>query len=455
MPLWTNESPPKWAPNAILTQKGWEDPATGEVLVTIPGGSETAGGASVASVSIISGPFHKEADNLDVEVKFNEAVAVSGTPQITVDVGGGNNKTASYNAGASSPANGTLVFRYAVEAAENAAAGTIEVDSPVDLNSGTIKDTNVDLADASVDSVTVTDGGSGFDSVPTLTVVNAPDTSGSGAELTAVLGVEDDITVTAGGSGYSSDPTVVFTGGGGTGAAATAARTGDAVTSVTVTDAGTGYTSQPAVSFSGGGGTGATADDAPLEIVSVTVGAGGTGYTTAPTVTVSGGNGTGADLTPVVTTAGDDAELTFTASEEAATIAAAVVDTDAPAVDSVALVVGSGPEYVTDEVIEFTVTFDEAVIVTGSPRIPIDIDGDTKYAVHVPATDPSTRTPSTAASTTHSFQYTVVAADSATATNVTVALNTLELNSGTINDPAGNASNLDHSAVDMTAVTVN
>jgi hypothetical protein len=68
------------------------------------------------------------------------------------------------------------------------------------------------------------------------------------------------VTVTAGGSGYTSAPTVVFTGGGGTGAAATATITGDAVTSVTVTDGGYGYTSPPTVSFSGGGGTGAAAD---------------------------------------------------------------------------------------------------------------------------------------------------------------------------------------------------
>lgn len=71
------------------------------------------------------------------------------------------------------------------------------------------------------------------------------------------------ITVTNQGSGYATAPTVALTGGGGTGAAATAVLgTGaDAgkVVSVRVTNPGTGYTSAPSVAFSGGSGTGAAA----------------------------------------------------------------------------------------------------------------------------------------------------------------------------------------------------
>lgn len=65
------------------------------------------------------------------------------------------------------------------------------------------------------------------------------------------------ITVTAGGSGYTS-ATVGFSGGGGTGATATATVTSGAVASCTVTAAGTAYTSAPTVTISGDG-TGATA----------------------------------------------------------------------------------------------------------------------------------------------------------------------------------------------------
>ena len=73
-------------------------------------------------------------------------------------------------------------------------------------------------------------------------------------------GVVSGITVTAGGTNYTSNPTVTISGGGGTGATATAARTGTAVSSVTVTNEGSGYTSQPTVSFSHVNGTGAAAN---------------------------------------------------------------------------------------------------------------------------------------------------------------------------------------------------
>lgn len=63
------------------------------------------------------------------------------------------------------------------------------------------------------------------------------------------------------GSGYTSAPTVSFSGGAGTGAAATANIdvVAGTVTGIEITNPGTGYTSAPTVSFSGGGGTSAAA----------------------------------------------------------------------------------------------------------------------------------------------------------------------------------------------------
>ena len=67
-------------------------------------------------------------------------------------------------------------------------------------------------------------------------------------------------TVTAGGSGYTSAPTVSFTApGAGVTATGTATISGGAVTAVTITNPGNGYAAAPTISFSGGGGTGATA----------------------------------------------------------------------------------------------------------------------------------------------------------------------------------------------------
>jgi hypothetical protein len=64
-------------------------------------------------------------------------------------------------------------------------------------------------------------------------------------------------TVTVGGSGYTSEPTVVVAAppSGGGQATATATIVGGIVTAVTITDPGSSYILAPAVSFTGGGGT--------------------------------------------------------------------------------------------------------------------------------------------------------------------------------------------------------
>lgn len=83
------------------------------------------------------------------------------------------------------------------------------------------------------------------------------------------------------GSVYTSTPTVAFSGGGGTGAAATAVLTNGVVTGITITNAGSGYTSAPTVTISGGGGAGATATATVSggTVTAITVTHGGTGNT--------------------------------------------------------------------------------------------------------------------------------------------------------------------------------
>jgi hypothetical protein len=99
--------------------------------------------------------------------------------------------------------------------------------------------------------------------------------------------------VSAGGSGYTSAPSVTITGGGGSGAAATALITGP-ITGIPITNGGSGYTSA-AVQFSGGGGSDAAAT--PIisngQIIAIRIDSGGQGYTSPPTVTITG-NGSGA-----------------------------------------------------------------------------------------------------------------------------------------------------------------
>lgn len=107
----------------------------------------------------------------------------------------------------------------------------------------------------------------------------------------------------------------------------------DGVISVPVTAPGTTYATAPAVAFTGGGGTGAaatavlgTGGDAG-KVVAITVDNPGTGYISAPTASLSGGGGSGATLGTVVI--GDVANPVVAALEAVANKLKAVAVVDA------------------------------------------------------------------------------------------------------------------------------
>ena len=84
-----------------------------------------------------------------------------------------------------------------------------------------------------------------------------------GTDPFAPIGTVIGTTITAPGANYTSAPTISFSGGGGSGAAATAilgtgANEGKVV-NIIIANPGTSYTSAPTISFSGGGGSGAAA----------------------------------------------------------------------------------------------------------------------------------------------------------------------------------------------------
>ena len=136
-----------------------------------------------------------------------------------------------------------------------------------------------------------------------------------------VTGEVDSISITAGGSGYSSVPTVVIQGDGDGLASGTATISGGAVTGVTITASGSGY-SFAFVTFTGGGGSGATgsvnlgdADSLPA-LQSAVEGAAVNGTLDRVIVTTAGqdyaesdvqvtveGDGTGAEASAYVNTA--------------------------------------------------------------------------------------------------------------------------------------------------------
>lgn len=167
--------------------------------------------------------------------------------------------------------------------------------------------TSDNLAESGISEVTVTNGGSGYTTGTTVTIIG----DGTGATGKVILGSVQDqintITLVNGGSDYTVAPTISFANG--TGGAATAIlEAAGSLTEVTVDTAGSGYTSTPTVAITGGGGTGATVeailgsnigvdDDT---IVGFTVTANGSGYTSTPTVDITGGGGTGAVATAVL-----------------------------------------------------------------------------------------------------------------------------------------------------------
>lgn len=120
------------------------------------------------------------------------------------------------------------------------------------------------------------------------------------------VGSVGQIAIVNGGTGYNSAPTVTISApndANGVQAQAVAAITGNAVTSITITEAGTGYRQAPTVTFQGGGGSNASAVAGITTFatggVSIFLNNGGSGYTSAPTITITG-DGTNAAATAIL-----------------------------------------------------------------------------------------------------------------------------------------------------------
>ena len=109
-----------------------------------------------------------------------------------------------------------------------------------------------------VRNIFLNDDGSGYTSPPTVVIGGAP-SGGGNVDATAVAittvrgGVHsiESIRITNAGLGYTEAPTITFTGGGGTGAAATCSVETSlrGVTAISISEEGRGYTVAPAISF--------------------------------------------------------------------------------------------------------------------------------------------------------------------------------------------------------------
>ena len=179
MALWgitdADEAKPKWLSDAqkkevFANNSGWVVEAgssmTGngnvdaqpEVLCCVPMLATGLGAADITQIEFITTAFDKsDGGNIDVRVRFNEAVTVDtsgGTPTLTItNDTPSRNLTATYLSGSTT---NELIFRKTIAAA-NAATNAGDVLSiganPLALASGTIKDTADGTTNATITSV--------------------------------------------------------------------------------------------------------------------------------------------------------------------------------------------------------------------------------------------------------------------------------------------------------------
>lgn len=245
------------------------------------------GGTGAAAYSVLS-----EAGSVSGVVITNKGSGYSTAPAVAFSGGGGSGATA------------TCSIRGSVSKVDVAASTQVYYSPPAVTFSppppGGVTATASSLLDVYTPiSFTMTSGGSGYSTPPTVTVAGG---DGTGASATVkVNGSVISVAVISGGSGYTSPPAVQFFGfWGGSGAAAVATIDGSGtVTGITVTNGGSGYNSPPTVSIANGDSVHARASatcqiSGPVYFDSVN---GGSGYSTPPSVSFTGGGGAGAAAT--------------------------------------------------------------------------------------------------------------------------------------------------------------
>ena len=150
--------------------------------------------------------------------------------------------------------------------------------------------------------IVLNDDGSGYISTPNVAISTAPNIAGNvNATAVAITTTRagifsiERILITNAGAGYTTAPLVTITGGGGVGAAATAAveQTNFGIVDFLVTNNGVGYAATPTVSIVGTSTSPAIAEVnllADNTISDVFIKNAGIGYTQQPTVTIASPN---------------------------------------------------------------------------------------------------------------------------------------------------------------------
>ena len=141
---------------------------------------------------------------------------------------------------------------------------------------------------------------------------------------------------------------------------------------------------------------------------------------------------TGTGESPIRDTAGNDADRLSNQS-----VANNTGDTTGPVVQMVRITSNADSDrtYAVDDLIEVTVTFDETVVVTGTPRLTLNLGGGSRTADYQSVTGAAVK-----------FEYRVARGDS-DRDGVSIDADSLSRGGGRIRDGAGNDAQLDHAAV--------
>ena len=338
-------------------------------------------------------------DTVNATVTMSEATTVTGTPQLTLNIGDtvvpATAVQATYASGSGTT---TLVFNYTILAGQTDANGISINANSLALNSGTLQDaagnnatlTHVAVASNSNYRIDTTS--------PTVSRVRIGLASGTANNtLNADDRLRIDVTM--------SEATTV------TGTPQLALNIGGTTVPVNYT----GGSTTTALSFVYTILAGQTDTDG----ISIN----------ANSLTLNGGTLTDA--------AGNNATLTHSAVTDNASYK---VDTTAPTVSGIAITSATGIQNSTlnaGDIVSVTVTMSEATTVTGTPQLALNIGGTTVQARYASGSNSSALV----------FSYTLLAGQTDT-DGISINADSLTLNSGTLKDAAlNNATLLTHSAV--------
>jgi len=362
----------------------------------------TVSSVAISSATGIQNNSLSAGDVISITVTMSEATFVTGVPQLALDIGG-STVLASYASGSGTNA---LVFSYTIQTGQTDANG-ISIDAnSLTLNGGGLADVAGNLA---VLSHTAVAGNASYLVDAIVPIVNSVAISSATGAQNNILNAGDTVSVTV----TMSEATTV-----------------SGTPQITLNIGGTPVQA----SYASGSGTNALVFSYTIQANQTD--ANGISIDTN-SLTLNGGSLTDA--------AGNHALLSHTSVADNSSYR---VDTTAPIVSGIVIdATPSGQNNMLNagDTVNVTVTMSEAIHVTGSPTITLDIGGSPVQATYVSGSDSSNLV----------FSYTVQAGQTDT-NGIGVPINSLTLNGGSLTDAAGNPAALGHAAywVDTSAPTV-